>query len=42
MSHSLAPTFYRLCRWLTGQTIGRVFSLHLEGLEHLPARGPAI
>ena len=42
MSHSLSPTFYRLCRWLTRQTIGRVFTLRVEGLEHLPARGPAI
>ena len=42
MSHSLSPTFYRLCRWLTRQTIGRVFSLRVEGLEHLPAQGPAI
>jgi 1-acyl-sn-glycerol-3-phosphate acyltransferase len=42
MSHSLSPTFYRLGRWLTRQTIGRIFSLRVEGLEHLPARGPAI
>jgi 1-acyl-sn-glycerol-3-phosphate acyltransferase len=42
MSHSLSPTFYRLCRWLTRQTIGRVFTVRVEGLEHLPARGPAI
>ena len=42
MSHSLSPTFYRLSRWLTRQTIGRVFRLQVEGLEHLPARGPAI
>jgi 1-acyl-sn-glycerol-3-phosphate acyltransferase len=42
MSHSLSPTFYRVSRWLTRQTIGRVFTLRVEGLEHLPARGPAI
>ena len=42
MSHSLSPTFYRLGRWLTRQTVGRVFTLRVEGLEHLPARGPAI
>ena len=42
MSHSLSPTFYRLCRWLTRQTIGRVFTVRVEGLEHLPARGPVI
>ena len=42
MSHSLSPTFYRLCRWLTRQTIGRVFTLRVEGLEHLPVQGPAI
>ena len=42
MSHSLSPTFYRLSRWLTRQTLGRVFTLRVEGLEHLPAQGPAI
>ena len=42
MSHSLSPTVYRLSRWLLRQTIGRVFTLRVEGLEHLPARGPAI
>jgi 1-acyl-sn-glycerol-3-phosphate acyltransferase len=42
MSRSLSPTIYRLSRWLLRQTIGRVFSLRVEGLEHLPARGPAI
>jgi 1-acyl-sn-glycerol-3-phosphate acyltransferase len=42
MSHSLSPTFYRLGRWLCRQTIGRRFHLRVEGLEHLPARGPAI
>ena len=42
MSRSLSPTIYRLSRWLTRQTVGRVFTLRVEGLEHLPARGPAI
>ena len=42
MSRSLSPNFYRLGRWLCRQTLGRVFSLKVEGLEHLPARGPAI
>jgi 1-acyl-sn-glycerol-3-phosphate acyltransferase len=42
MSHSLSPTFYRLGRWLTRQTLGRFFTLQVEGLEHLPAPGPAI
>ena len=42
MSHSLSPTFYRLGRWLTQQTLGRFFSLQVEGLEHLPSPGPAI
>jgi len=42
MSRSLSPTFYRLSRWLTRQTLGRRFALRVEGLEHLPARGPAI
>jgi 1-acyl-sn-glycerol-3-phosphate acyltransferase len=42
MSHSLSPNFYRIGRWLTRQTLGRWFILRVEGLEHLPARGPAI
>jgi 1-acyl-sn-glycerol-3-phosphate acyltransferase len=42
MSRSLSPTFYRLGRWLTRQTLGRRFALRVDGLEHLPARGPAI
>ena len=42
MSHSLSPTFYRLGRWLCWQTVGRYCSLEVQGLEHLPARGPAI
>jgi 1-acyl-sn-glycerol-3-phosphate acyltransferase len=42
MNRSLSPTFYRLGRWLTRQTLGRFFSLRVEGLEYLPARGPAI
>jgi 1-acyl-sn-glycerol-3-phosphate acyltransferase len=42
LSRSLSPTFYRLGRWLTCQTLGRVYSLKVEGLEHLPVPGPAI
>ena len=43
MSHSLSPTFYRLGRWLSaGRPSGGYFALRVEGLEHLPARGPAI
>jgi 1-acyl-sn-glycerol-3-phosphate acyltransferase len=42
MSRSLSPTFYRLGQWLTRQTLGRFFTLQVEGLEYLPARGPAI
>jgi len=42
MNRSLSPTFYRFGRWLTRQTIGRFFSLQVEGLEHLPPAGPAI
>jgi 1-acyl-sn-glycerol-3-phosphate acyltransferase len=41
LSCSLSPTFYRLGRWLTRQTLGRFFSLRVQGLEHLPG-GPAI
>jgi 1-acyl-sn-glycerol-3-phosphate acyltransferase len=42
MSRSLSPTFYRLGQWLVRQTLGRVFTLQVEGLEYLPPRGPAI
>jgi 1-acyl-sn-glycerol-3-phosphate acyltransferase len=42
MSRSLSPTCYRLGRWLTRQTLGRFFTLRVEGLEYLPAEGPAI
>jgi len=42
MSRSLSPTFYRLGRWLTRQTLGRFFTLRVEGLEYLPFAGPAI
>jgi 1-acyl-sn-glycerol-3-phosphate acyltransferase len=42
MNRSLSPTLYRLGRWLTRQTLGRWFTLRVEGLAHLPARGPAI
>jgi 1-acyl-sn-glycerol-3-phosphate acyltransferase len=42
MTRSFSPTLYRMGRWLTRQTLGRWFALQVEGLEHLPARGPAI
>ncbi len=42
MSHTLSPTFYRRGRWFCRQTLGRYFYLQVRGLEHLPARGPAI
>ena len=42
MSHSLSPTFYRLGRWLCRQTVGSYCALKVQGLEHLPPRGPAI
>jgi 1-acyl-sn-glycerol-3-phosphate acyltransferase len=42
MTRSLSPTCYRLGRWLIRQTLGRFFALRVEGLEYLPARGPAI
>jgi 1-acyl-sn-glycerol-3-phosphate acyltransferase len=42
MNRSLSPTLYRLGRWFCHQTIGRYFSLRVEGLEYLPAAGPAI
>jgi 1-acyl-sn-glycerol-3-phosphate acyltransferase len=42
LSHTLSPNFYRICRWLCCQTLGRYFSLEVRGLENLPAQGPAI
>ncbi len=42
MTHTLSPTFYRLCRELCRQTVGRYCALQVQGLEHLPAKGPAI
>ncbi|HZE20620.1 MAG TPA: lysophospholipid acyltransferase family protein [Desulfobaccales bacterium] len=42
LSRSLSPSFYRLSRVLTRQTLGRRFALRVEGLEHLPVPGPAI
>ena len=42
MSRSLSPTCYRLAQWLIRQTLGRCFTLRVEGLEYLPAKGPAI
>jgi 1-acyl-sn-glycerol-3-phosphate acyltransferase len=42
MGHSLSPNFYRLGRWFCRQTVGRYFCLEVQGLENLPAQGPAI
>ena len=42
MSHSFSPNFYFLGRWLTRQTLGRVYRLRVQGLEYLPPSGPAI
>ncbi len=42
MTHSLSPNFYRLGRWFCRQTLGRYFELKVQGLENLPACGPAV
>ncbi len=42
MSHSLSPNFYRLCRKLCRQSVGRYCTPQVSGLEYLPSRGPAI
>ena len=42
MTRSLSPNFYYLGRWLCWQTVGRYCKLSVQGLEHLPAKGPAI
>ncbi|MCL4500976.1 MAG: 1-acyl-sn-glycerol-3-phosphate acyltransferase [Deltaproteobacteria bacterium] len=42
MINALCPAFYRLGRWFCRQTLGRYFALRIQGLENLPAHGPAI
>jgi 1-acyl-sn-glycerol-3-phosphate acyltransferase len=42
MSRSLSPNFYKLGRLLTRGTFCRLYRLRVQGLEHLPASGPAI
>ena len=42
MTRSFSPSFYRLGRWLTRQTLGRLYALRVQGLEHLPPAGPAV
>jgi len=42
MGRSLSPGLYYLGRWLTRHTLGRIFALRVQGLEHLPPEGPAI
>jgi 1-acyl-sn-glycerol-3-phosphate acyltransferase len=42
MKLSLSPRLYLLGRGLMRLTVGQKFALKVEGLEHLPSRGPAI
>jgi len=42
MTRSFSPNFYFLSRWLTRQTLNRVYRLRVRGLEYLPPSGPAI
>ena len=42
MSRSFSPNLYFFGRWLVRQTLGRIFRLQVQGLEYLPATGPAI
>ena len=39
---SLSPTIYRFCRGILRYTWARLHPVRVEGLEHLPASGPAI
>jgi 1-acyl-sn-glycerol-3-phosphate acyltransferase len=39
---SLSPTLYRFCRGILRHTWGRLHPVRVEGIEHLPAMGPAI
>jgi len=38
----LSPTLYRFCREVLRYTWARLYPVQVEGLEHLPASGPAI
>lgn len=38
----LSPWFYRLTRWVAGQTFQRYYRLEVAGLEHWPREGPVI
>uniref|UniRef100_A0A7C3V814 1-acyl-sn-glycerol-3-phosphate acyltransferase n=1 Tax=Desulfobacca acetoxidans TaxID=60893 RepID=A0A7C3V814_9BACT len=38
----LSPTIYRVCRGLLRYTWARLHPVEVQGLEHLPAAGPAI
>lgn len=39
---SLSPTIYRFCQGVLRYTWARLHPVRVEGLEHLPATGPAI
>ena len=39
---SFSPTIYRFCRGVLRYTWARLHPVRVEGLEHLPAAGPAI
>lgn len=39
---SLSPAIYRFCRGVLRHTWARLHPVQVEGLEHLPASGPAI
>jgi 1-acyl-sn-glycerol-3-phosphate acyltransferase len=39
---SLSPTIYRFCRGILRYTWGRLHPVQVQGLENLPASGPAI
>ena len=39
---SLSPAIYRFCRGILRYTWARLHPVRVEGLEHLPATGPAI
>ena len=42
MSRSLSPILYSFGRWLTRQSLGRLYGLKVQGLEYLPEQGPAV
>ena len=42
MNYLFSPTFYRFVCWILRHSFQHLFTLKVQGLEYLPAQGPAI